>query len=76
MCLLSFAGFWDRMIRGEINSGTHQPALVRIHSFWDRMIRGEINSLYKLRGHLVVPMDNKVTAHFLLYVNRKMQKET
>ena len=52
MCLLSFAGFWDRMIRGGINS------------------------LYKLRGHLVVLMDNKVTAHFLLYVNRKMQKET
>ena len=52
MCLLSFAGFWDRMIRGGINS------------------------LYKLRGHLVVPMDNKVTPHFLLYVNRKMQKET
>ena len=51
MCLLSFAGFWDRMIRGGINS------------------------LYKLRGHLVVPMDNKVTAHFLLHVNRKMQKE-
>ena len=51
MCLLSFAGFWDRMIRGGINS------------------------LYKLRGHLVVPMDNKVTAHFLLHVNRKMQKK-
>lgn len=52
MCLLSFAGFWDRMIRSGINS------------------------LYKLRGHLVVQMDNKVTAHFLLHVNRKMQKET
>ena len=50
MCLLSFVGFWDRMIRGGINS------------------------LYKLRGHLVVPMDNKVTAHFLLHVNRKMKK--
>lgn len=50
MCLLSFAGFWDRMIRGGINS------------------------LYKLRGHLVVPMDNKVTPHFLLHVNRKMKK--
>ena len=51
MCLLSFAGVWDRMIRCGINS------------------------LYKLGGHLVVQMDNKVTAHFYCMSIEKCKKK-